>query len=184
LPFGGSDAGVLVSQIEILGIGILKTRLAPRLQRKPLKEPLELGKGRMQGGLAQLLPGLLPLLLGKLPFEGDGLLKMKGLEIPKLGIYLEAVQRLCGRIDRRLAVTFGFFKKSEVRALDPFIGWIVLFHGPISPLSSDSSRWVWCSQLISMRTDFALCLLNPFFPYSKRILNFGYVSPPGVSKGH
>ena len=36
----------------------------------------------MQGHLAQFFPGLLPLLLGKILLEGNGLLEVKCLEIP------------------------------------------------------------------------------------------------------
>ena len=147
LPLSCSDAGVLVRQIEILGIGILQTRLVARLPRQPLEESLELRKCRMQGRLAQLLPGLLPLLLGKMFLEGNGLLKVKCLEISIPGIGLKATQRLRGRIDRRLTVTFGLLQKSEVLALDPFILCIVLFHGLLPLISSHCSRWVWHSQL-------------------------------------
>ncbi len=59
LPLCGGDAGILVGQIEIFGIGIFNTRLVTRLQRQPLKKAFKLGQGRMQGRLAQLLPGLL-----------------------------------------------------------------------------------------------------------------------------
>ena len=58
----------------------------------------------MQGRLAQFLPGPLPLLLGKMFLERNCLLKVKCLEIPILGINLKAIQSLCCRIDRWLAV--------------------------------------------------------------------------------
>jgi hypothetical protein len=134
LPLGGCDAGVLVRQIEIVGIGILNARLVARLACQPLKEPLELGKCRMQGRLAQLFSGFLASLLGKVPLEGNGLLDVKCPEIPTPGVGLEATQSFGGRIDRRFAVSFGFLQKTEVFALDPLIGRIVLFHGPMSPL--------------------------------------------------
>jgi hypothetical protein len=82
VPFCGSDPGILVRQIEILGIGILETGLVSGLPCQPLEEAFELGKRRMQGRLAQLRPGLLSLLLGKMLLEGNGLLEVKCLEIP------------------------------------------------------------------------------------------------------
>jgi len=64
LPCRGSNPGVFAGQIEILGINILYTRLVAWLIGQPLKESFQLGKGRMQGRLAQLLPGLLSFLIG------------------------------------------------------------------------------------------------------------------------
>ena len=51
---------ILVGQVEILGIGILNTRRVAWLQRQPLKEPLESGKGGMKGALLSFLPDLCP----------------------------------------------------------------------------------------------------------------------------
>jgi len=94
----------------------------------------------MESGLAQLFSGFLASLLGKVPFEGNGLLKVERLEITIFGVRFETIERLRGRIDRGLTVPFGFLQKTEIGALDPLIGRIVLFHGVVSPLSSHSSR--------------------------------------------
>ncbi len=48
----------------------------------------------MQDRLAQILPGLLPLLLGKVVLEGNGLLKVKCLEISIISVRLEALRAL------------------------------------------------------------------------------------------
>jgi len=79
--------------------------------------------------------------------EGDGLLKVKRLEISIPGLGLKATQRLSGRLDRRLTVTFGLLQEREVPAFDAFILCTVLFHGLLPLISSHYSRWVWYYQL-------------------------------------
>ena len=89
-PWGMADLKSAAGE-NLLGIRILQTRPVARLPCKPLKESLELRECRVQGRFAQLLPGLLCLLLGKMPFESDCLLKVKGLEIFVLGVDLKPV---------------------------------------------------------------------------------------------
>ena len=133
-PLSCSDASILLRQIEVLGIGILQTRLVARLPRQPLKESLKLRKCGMHGCLVKFFPGLLPLLFGKMFLESDGLLKVKRLKVSIPGIGLKTTQRLSSRIDRRFTVTFGFLYEREVPAFDTFIFCTVLFHG-LLPLS-------------------------------------------------
>jgi len=59
------------------------------LQRQRLEESFQLGKGRMQGCLAQLSPDCCPFLFGKIVLEGYGLLEVKCLEITVPGIGLK-----------------------------------------------------------------------------------------------
>ena len=79
-PLSRGDAGVLLGEVEIVGIGILKARLVARLPGQPLEEVLQLRQCGVQGRLAQLLPGPLASLLGQMPLERNRLLKMKALK--------------------------------------------------------------------------------------------------------
>ena len=51
-----------------------------------MEEGFDVGQRGVQGCLAQLLTGLLALLFGQVALERNGLLKVKRLEIPVLGV--------------------------------------------------------------------------------------------------
>jgi hypothetical protein len=44
-PLGGRDAGVLVGEIEVVGVGIAKAGLVSRLPGQPMEKPFELREG-------------------------------------------------------------------------------------------------------------------------------------------
>lgn len=124
-PFGRRNADVLFGQIEIVCVAIPKTRLVAGLSREPLEEPFYVRESRIQRCFAQFLPGLLVLLIGKVPFEGDRLFKMKRPEVTVLGIGFEPSQGFGDRVHRRFAVTLRLLQISEVPALGPFVVGVV-----------------------------------------------------------
>ena len=87
---GRCDANILLRQVEVIGIGVLQTRLVPGLTRKPVEESLQIREGPVQCCLAQLSAGL-GVDLGRKPsFECDSLLEVECLEISIFGHLFEA----------------------------------------------------------------------------------------------
>src|SRR6266508_6688470 len=82
----------------------------------------------MKRGLAQLLPGALAVLLGKVPLEGHRPLNVKLLEIAVLGINLEPVYGLRSRVHGWLAIALRILQKGKILALDSFVVRIVFCH--------------------------------------------------------
>jgi hypothetical protein len=69
-------------------------------------------------------------------FEGNRLLSMKQLEVPKVRVNLIAVKCLRGSIHSRLAVSFGLFQIAKILPLDSFVDRVVLAYALPSSLKS------------------------------------------------
>jgi len=96
LSFCCGYPGIFVRQIEMLGVGILKSRFIAWLPPNIEKKRFYWVRVACNVSLDELLAGLLALLFGKIFLEGDGLLEMKGFEISILGVCFETTQGLCG----------------------------------------------------------------------------------------
>ena len=82
----------------------------------------------MQGRLAQPLTGTPAILFGQVSFEGNRLLLVERLEIPVLGVVLEAGERLRGRVHCHLTVAHRLLQVVEIFSFDSFVVCVVRRH--------------------------------------------------------
>ena len=123
------DTGVLLREVEVVGVRVAEAAPIARLPSQPVEESLEVRQGGVERRLAQPLTPLLAPLLRQAPLERDGLLDVERLEVPTPGRLLEASNRLGGSIDAGLAVAVRLLQVGEVPVLDLLTGGIPLCDG-------------------------------------------------------